>query len=96
MKIKGDAEEGKKKSNLEGSETLTETVMNGLGVFRQGKLLYWMKDSEARGTEWLLNQIEETVINIDADDKKESVAVNIIYSRTEVKITMEGGFRSFM
>ncbi|MEK3759144.1 Ger(x)C family spore germination protein [Paenibacillus sp. FSL P4-0338] len=95
VKIKGDAEEGKKKSNLEGSETLTETVMNGLGVFRQGKLLYWMKDSEARGTEWLLNQIEETVINIDADDKKESVAVNIIYSRTEVKITMEGGLPVF-
>lgn len=95
VKINGDAEEGKKKSNLEGSETLTETMMNGLGVFRQGKLLYWMKDSEARGTEWLLNQIEETVLDIDADDKKESVAVNIIYSRTEVKTTMEDGLPVF-
>lgn len=95
VKINGDAEEGKKKSNLEGSETLTETMMNGLGVFRQGKLLYWMKDSEARGTEWLLNQIEETVLDIDADDKKESVAVNIIYSRTEVKTTIEGGLPVF-
>ncbi|MFD2879336.1 Ger(x)C family spore germination C-terminal domain-containing protein [Paenibacillus rhizoplanae] len=61
---------GRRKSNLEGSETLTETMMNGLGVFRKGKLLYWMKDSEARGTEWLLNEIEETVLNIDSDDKK--------------------------
>ncbi|MEK3792590.1 Ger(x)C family spore germination protein [Paenibacillus sp. FSL R7-0204] len=95
VKIKGDAQEGEKKSNLEGSETLTETVMNGLGVFRQGKLLYWMKDSEARGTEWLLNQIDETVLDIDADDKKESVAVNIIYSRTEVKTTMENGLPVF-
>lgn len=95
VKINGDAEEGKKKSNLEGSETLTETMMSGLGVFRQGKLLYWMKDSEARGTEWLLNQIEETVLDIDADDKKESVAVNIIYSRTEVKTTMEDGLPVF-
>lgn len=95
MKINGDAEEGKKKSNLEGSETLTETVMSGLGVFRQGKLLYWMKDSEARGTEWLLNQIEETVLDIDADDKKESVAVNIIYSRTEVKTAIEDGLPVF-
>ncbi|WP_339310422.1 Ger(x)C family spore germination protein [Paenibacillus sp. FSL M7-0896] len=95
VKINGDAEEGKKKSNLEGSETLTETVMSGLGVFRQGKLLYWMKDSEARGTEWLLNQIEETVLDIDADDKKESVAVNIIYSRTEVKTAIENGIPVF-
>ncbi|MEK3836909.1 MULTISPECIES: Ger(x)C family spore germination protein [unclassified Paenibacillus] len=95
VKINGDAEEGKKKSNLEGSETLTETVMSGLGVFRQGKLLYWMKDSEARGTEWLLNQIEETVLDIDADDKKESVAVNIIYSRTEVKTAIEDGLPVF-
>ncbi|MEK4515170.1 Ger(x)C family spore germination protein [Paenibacillus sp. FSL H8-0122] len=95
VKIKGDAEEGKKKSNLEGSETLTETIMSGLGVFRQGKLLYWMKDSEARGTEWLLNQIEETVLDIDSKDKKESIAVNIIYSRTEVKTTMEDGLPVF-
>ncbi|MEK4005674.1 Ger(x)C family spore germination protein [Paenibacillus sp. FSL H3-0333] len=95
VKINGDAEEGKKKSNLEGSETLTETMMSGLGVFRQGKLLYWMKDSEARGTEWLLNQIEETVLDIDSDDKKESIAVNIIYSRTEVKTTMEDGLPVF-
>lgn len=95
MKIKGDAEEGKKKSNLEGSETLTETMMNGLGVFRKGKLLYWMKDSEARGTEWLLNEIEETVLNIDSDDKKEAIAVNIIYSRTELNTTIENGIPVF-
>lgn len=95
VKIKGDAEEGKKKSNLEGSETLTETMMNGLGVFRKGKLLYWMKDSEARGTEWLLNEIEETVLNIDSGDKKESIAVNIIYSRTELNTTIENGIPVF-
>ncbi|MFC6649898.1 MULTISPECIES: Ger(x)C family spore germination protein [Paenibacillus] len=95
VKIKGDAEEGKKKSNLEGSETLTETMMNGLGVFRKGKLLYWMKDSEARGTEWLLNEIEETVLNIDSDDKKEAIAVNIIYSRTELNTTIENGIPVF-
>ncbi|WP_405114848.1 Ger(x)C family spore germination protein [Paenibacillus sp. FSL K6-1217] len=95
VKIRGDAEEGKKKSNLEGSETLTEMMMNGLGVFRKGKLLYWMKDSEARGTEWLLNEIEETVLNIDSGDKKEAIAVNIIYSRTELNTTIENGIPVF-
>lgn len=95
VKINGDAEEGKKNSNLEQSETPTKTMMNGLGVFRQGKLLYWMKDSEARGTEWLLDKIEETVINIDSEYKKESIAVNVIYSRTEVRTSMEGGLPVF-
>ncbi|WP_238650115.1 Ger(x)C family spore germination protein [Paenibacillus piscarius] len=95
VKIKGNVEEGMKSSNLEQSETPTKTIMNGLGVFRQGKLLYWMKDSEARGTEWLLDKMEETVINIDAPNRKDSIAVNILYSRTTVKTTVEDGIPVF-
>ncbi|WNS44416.1 Ger(x)C family spore germination protein [Paenibacillus sp. MMS20-IR301] len=93
--IKGDPEEGMNKSNLDQSNTKTVINMNGLGVFRKGKLIYWIKDADARGTQWLLNKIEETVVNVDADDKKESVAVNIFYSKTSVKVELRDGLPVF-
>ena len=93
--IRGKAEDGKNKSNLEQSETQAAVYMDGLGAFKEGKLVYWMKDSEARGTEWLLNKIEETVINIDSADKKESIAVNIFYSKTNVRISIQDGLPVF-
>lgn len=95
VEIQGKAEEGIKKSNVERSETQARIVMDGLGAFKDGKLVYWMENSEARGTQWLLNRIEETVINIDAADKKESIAVNIFYSKTKVKIDIEDGLPVF-
>ncbi|NOU78726.1 Ger(x)C family spore germination protein [Paenibacillus sp. LMG 31459] len=95
VSIQGNASEGMKKSNLEQTVSHAGTVMDGLGAFSEGKLIYWMKDSEARGTEWLLNRIEETIINIDSVDKKESIAVNIVYSRTKVKIDIQDGLPVF-
>lgn len=95
VSIQGNAKEGKNKSNLEQSETQAAIVMNGLGAFKDGKLDYWMKDTEARGTQWLLNRIEETIINIDSEDRKESIAVNIFYARTKVKVEIRDGLPVF-
>ncbi|AIQ59622.1 Ger(x)C family spore germination protein [Paenibacillus borealis] len=95
VSVQGDTSEGMKKSNLEQTVSQAGTVMHGLGAFREGKLVYWMNDSEARGTEWLLNRIEETILNIDSEDKKDSVAVNIVYSRTKVKIDIQDGLPVF-
>ncbi|AIQ42474.1 Ger(x)C family spore germination protein [Paenibacillus sp. FSL R7-0297] len=95
ISVQGDTSEGMKKSSLEQTVTQAGTVMNGLGVFREGKLVSWMKGPEARGTQWLLNRIEETILNIDSVYKKESVAVNINYSRTKVKVDIQDGLPVF-
>lgn len=89
--IVGDAAEGEKKSSLEQAEVKAGALMSGLGVFKHGKLIQWMEGPEARGTQWILDKIEETIINISAGDKEQDIAVNITYAKTRVKVEILDG-----
>ncbi|QSF43330.1 Ger(x)C family spore germination protein [Paenibacillus tianjinensis] len=91
IQIIGNAEEGMKKSSLEQTEPLAGSYMSGLGVFKKGKLISWLNGPESRGTQWLLNKLEETNVNIDASDRKEDISVNIFYSKTAVKVDLREG-----
>jgi len=95
IQIIGDAEEGKKKSNLEATEAMTLTVMKGLAVFKDGKLKDWMDGSEARGTQWVLNKIKIATLNIDADDQKEALAIDITLSKTKTRVELREGVPVF-
>ncbi len=91
IQIVGNAEEGMKKSSLEQTDPKAGSYMTGLGVFKNGKLISWLNGPESRGTQWLLNKLEETNLNIDSSDRKEDISVNIIYSKTAVKIDVRDG-----
>ncbi|AHV98312.1 Ger(x)C family spore germination protein [Paenibacillus sp. 7124] len=95
IRLIGDKEEGKKKSDLEQTESSANIVMSGLGVLKDGKLVGWLDGSEARGTLWLLDKIDETTLNIDSEEKKESTAVNIFTSETKVKVDVRDGVPVF-
>jgi spore germination protein KC len=94
VKVIGDPEAGKKKTNLEETELETFITMSGLAIFKDGKLKYWMDGSEARGTLWVQNKLEETSINIDSDDE-EAIAVNIMFSKTKIKVDIVDGLPVF-
>lgn len=91
----GNTEEGSKKTNLEQSEPQTSIQMSGLGVIKKGKLEKWLSGPEARGTQFILNKIDETIINIDAGDKEKSMAVNVYYSDTHVRVEVKDGVPVF-
>ncbi|UQZ37346.1 Ger(x)C family spore germination protein [Paenibacillus sp. PK3_47] len=91
IRIIGEPAEGMKKSGLEQSELKAATVMSGLGVLKEGKLIDWLEGPEARGTQWVLNRIKETNINISSPDKKNDVAVNIFFSKTKSRVEIRDG-----
>lgn len=91
IQIVGSAEEGKKKSSLEQTEAPAGSLMSGLGVFKNGKLISWLNGPESKGTQWLLDKLEETNVNIDSSDGEEDISVNIFYSKTAVKIDLREG-----
>ena len=95
IRIMGDPEEGMKKTNLEQTEVKTLITMSELAVFKDGKLKYWMDGPQSRGTLWVQNKLEETSINIDSYDKKEAVAVNILLSKTQIKVDVVDGVPVF-
>ncbi|BCG60168.1 Ger(x)C family spore germination protein [Paenibacillus sp. URB8-2] len=95
IRLIGDKEEGKKKSDLEQTESSAIIEMSGLGVLKDGKLDRWLDGSEARGTLWLLDKIDETILNIDSEEQKEAIAVNIFTSKTKVKVDIREGVPVF-
>lgn len=94
IRIIGDPEVGGGKANLEQTEVKSIISMNGLGIFKDGKLKYWMDGSEARGTLWVQNKIVETSVNIDSDEGK-AIGINIILSKTQIKVEMREGVPVF-
>lgn len=91
VQIIGDAEEGEKKSSLEQSEPMVGSLMSGLGVFKEEKLIGWLNGPESRGTQWVLDKINETNVNVDSPDTEEDIAVNVFYSKTGVKVELKDG-----
>lgn len=91
VQIVGDAVEGQKKSSLEQSDPMVGSLMSGLGVFKEEKLIGWLNGPESRGTQWMLNKINETNVNVDSPDTEEDIAVNIFYSKTGVKVELKDG-----
>ena len=91
VRIKGETEEGMKKTNLEQSEVKAHVIMSGLGVFKDGKLKGWMDGPEARGAVWIQNKLKETSVDIDTDKEKKAIAINIILSKAKIKVDVKDG-----
>lgn len=87
-KIIGNPEDGAKKSGMEQTIVKALVTMSGIGVFKNGILQGWLDDSVARGALWVQNEINETSINVDSRDIKDSIAVNINQSKTKIKIEL--------
>ncbi|OMD83344.1 MULTISPECIES: Ger(x)C family spore germination protein [Paenibacillus] len=87
-RILGDAEEGTKKSGMEQTKVKALVTMSGLSVLKKGVLQGWLDGPLARGALWVQNEINETSINVDSDEVKDSIAVNINHSKTKIKIEL--------
>lgn len=90
-RIIGDAEEAAKKSGLEETKVKALISMSGLGVFKKGVLLGWLDGAKARGTLWIQNKLKETIINVDSDQLKDSIAISILHSKTNIKADLHNG-----
>ncbi|MFS0868651.1 Ger(x)C family spore germination protein [Paenibacillus xylanilyticus] len=95
IRIIGDKEEGKKKANLEQTDVKAILSISGLGVFKKGKLTAWLEGSEAKGAVWVQNKINQTTVNVNAEDLEASVAVDINFSKTVVNVELQKGLPIF-
>ncbi|AIQ69892.1 Ger(x)C family spore germination protein [Paenibacillus graminis] len=95
VRMRGNVEEGQKKASLEQTKAETSILISGQAVFKKGKLENWIDGPEARGTQWILDKIVETNLNIDSGDQAKAVAVNVVYSNTRIKVEMRDGLPVF-
>lgn len=91
IEIAGNKDEVGTMGNVEQTKVKALLLMSGLGVFKDGKLQQWMEGSEARGTLWIQNEIQEASVDVNYGKEKEVITVNVILSKTDVKVEIKDG-----
>lgn len=85
MVIEGDKEKGMSEDALKMTKTAAPLSAEGIGIFKDGKLVAWAEKEKARGIVWLRNRLRETIVNIDWEGKKDVIAFRVIRSKTKIK-----------
>jgi spore germination protein KC len=89
LSLRGDPEQGVTAKNYEAGKP-ARLYLNGMAVFKHGKLKKWADGSHARGLVFVKDNINSSVINLDCEGKKDSVAIEIVRSKVELKADMKG------
>ena len=91
VKLIGDPDKGIDKSNVEKTNPAADVIIQGMTIFKDGKLKGWLDNDEARGTTWILNRMNSTIVELDCKEEKNSIAVEIIRSSTEIHVEIKKG-----
>ncbi|MGE6833840.1 Ger(x)C family spore germination protein [Priestia megaterium] len=91
FRLVGNHEKAQKLENLQESAPESTLRASGLAVLRKGKLIDWLYGGTARGTVWILDEIQGTDINIDWDGKKEAIAYQTVRQKTSVSAQVKNG-----
>lgn len=60
-------------------------IVEGVAVFKRGKLKGFLTPMESRGLNWLSNNIDSTVIKLPCPDSDNSLMVEVMKSKTSIK-----------
>ncbi|AKX96883.1 germination protein GerAC [Moorella thermoacetica] len=71
-------------------ETLMTARLNGAGLFYHDKLVAWLDQEQTRGWAWVRNKVKSAMLALPRQENS-LVSVNIISSRAEAAIDMQGG-----
>lgn len=74
-----------------GTSTKSSDILKiqGMALFKDGKLVRWLEGSDARGVMWIKNKMEITIYDLDCKDKKYGISVKNITSKTNVTVTFK-------
>jgi spore germination protein KC len=89
--LNGNAEQAKKMENIQETNPEATLEVNGLAIFKEGKLVDWFQGETARGGVWILDKIKSTDVNINWEGKKEAIAYKVIRQKTKVSANMKKG-----
>lgn len=87
IQINGDVEQGNKSENMQQISPTTRLEIGGLALFTDGKLQRWLEGKSARGHTWIMNKMKRTVLNLNYQDMKDAIAIEVHRSNTSVKVS---------
>ncbi|MFB5661947.1 Ger(x)C family spore germination protein [Alteribacillus sp. HJP-4] len=84
--INGDIETGNKADNMQQITPSTGIEIEGLALFKKGRLESWLEQDASRGVTWVTDNINKTSINLDCEGKKDMISVEIVRAKTDIKV----------
>lgn len=89
--IRGSAQKAQTLQNLQQTAPESTLRAEGLGMFKDGKLITFLYGKKARGVMWLRDKVQGTDVNISWKDKKKAIAYQVVRQRTNVRANMVNG-----
>ncbi|MBE1445907.1 Ger(x)C family spore germination protein [Paenibacillus sp. OAS669] len=89
VKIAGDPKAGNKTTNIKQTNLPAQLDISGIALFKNGMLKRWLEGDEARGAVWLTNKMKSTIIDLDCNERKDAVGIEIVRSHTDIKAEIQ-------
>lgn len=83
--IRGDEEKKAEDTNLMSTKPLATLNADGIGIFNSDRLITWANGTEARGINWIINNLKSTIVNFDWNNKKDAIGVTVSLTKAKIK-----------
>ncbi|MBA4494769.1 Ger(x)C family spore germination protein [Paenactinomyces guangxiensis] len=87
MRVAGDPKEAGKQENNQMTQTPSQLTINGLAIFKNGKLVGYFDGPMARGLAFIRDKVKMTVVNEKCGNKR--VSIQITDSNTKLSVDMK-------
>jgi spore germination protein KC len=90
IKISGDRATGTKKRNVDKTEPFANLQYSGLALFKHDKLVDWMNESESKGYNYIMGNVNTTVGHLQCP-KGGTLAVEVVRTKSKIKGAVADG-----
>ncbi|PJW13523.1 spore gernimation protein KC [Geobacillus sp. Manikaran-105] len=91
IRIEGNPARGKRQTNVQSSVPDARVSLDGLALFKNGRLVKWVNGPTARGVVWVLDRIKQTNVTIPWNGKQEVIGYRTVRAKTDVEATVKRG-----
>ncbi|WP_172463557.1 Ger(x)C family spore germination protein [Priestia endophytica] len=91
ISIQGSAEEGSMQESIQGSDPKGKLEASGIAIFREGKLIDWVKGYNVHGILWTTNKVKDIVDSIDWENHKKAIALQTIRAKSKLDVKWKHG-----
>lgn len=85
VEILGRAKQGETEKNVTQTKPTAVVKVDGLALFRQGRLRKWVADEEARGINFIKDRIENTYLQLPCKEKEDAIGIQITQSKAKIR-----------
>ncbi|WP_127530367.1 Ger(x)C family spore germination protein [Paenibacillus kobensis] len=91
LTIAGDAKKGITSKNVAQPATFANFKYQGIGVFRDDRLLGWLNESDSKSYAYITNHVTSTVANVTCMDSDDKFVVEVLGAKTKMQPSIRSG-----